>query len=643
MYGGLPPFWRIIIIIMTILGIILTLNQIFFWNIFGLTLFTNSFLYFVLAFFLPMVFLFYPASKRNSKSKIPWYDAGLFILTIVVTVYFGINGENIVNFGWDFQAPLMATIFSVIFWLIVIEALRRTAGLLLAVITLIFSLYPLFADKVPIYFLQGVSLDFLATARTHSMGVNSILGLPLQTAGTLLVGFLFFGVALQFTGGAAFFYNLAQSLFGKARGGSAKVAIVSSGFMGMMSGNAVSNVLTTGPMTIPAMKKAGFEPHYAAGIEATAASGGSITPPIMGTAAFLMVSFTGIPYSEIALAAAIPAFLYYFGIYMQIDAYSAKKGLIGLPKSELPQFLTVLKSGWPYILSLALLVFLLTKMKVESQAPFYVATLLIFISLFYKKDRTNFKKLLNIIFETGKTISEVLGIIAGVGLIVGGLSVSGVSLSLARELIAVVGENTFLILIAGAITCFILTMGMTVSAVYVFIAIVMAPALVDIGMEPIVAHLFIIYWAAVSDITPPVALAAITAAGLAKAPPMQTGLTAMKLGSVKYFIPFFFVYNPAIVAQGDFGTVVISFITATIGIFLIACGFEGWLVGVDVRLFWPERIIVTGIGTLLMFPSLITSLIGLAIIPIIVLYLKKRKTKVKFAILEPTIIMQKRE
>lgn len=624
-------FWRIVVIVMTLLGVIITLNQVFFWEFLGITLVNSAFLFFLLTFFLSLVYIIFPPSKKQVTKKVAWYDVLLFLLTIVITAYFGVNGENILNYGWDITAPTIATVFSVVLWLLVLEALRRTAGLIVTAIALIFSVYPLFAGKIPVYFLQGITLDFATVARSHAMGVDSILGLPLQAAGTILVGFLIFGIVLEKTGGATFFFDLAQSLFGRTRGGSAKVAVVSSGFMGMMSGSAVSNVLTTGPMTIPTMKKAGFEPSYSAGIEATASAGGSITPPVMGTAAFLMVTFLGIPYSEVAIAAAIPAFLYYLGIFIQVDAYSGKKGLIGLPKSEVQNFFTIIKGGWPYILALIFLIYLLVVTQLEAQAPFYTVLLLIVISLFYKNEnRMTVSKFMEVIYNSGRTISEILGIIAGVGLIVGGLAITGVSLSLARELVMVVGDNLYLVLIAGAVTCFILGMGMTISAVYVFLAVVMAPALINLGVHPIAAHLFVIYWASVSYITPPVALASFAAAGIARTDPMKTSITAMKLGAVKYVVPFLFVLNPALVAQGSLSEIAIVFVTACLGVIVMGCGFEGWMIGINVTLSRFEQLVAVIAGLSLLLPFLMVSVIGFAIMGLLVLHLiVKRKREVQ--------------
>ena len=618
-------FWKLVIIGMTSIGILLTLNQIFFWNLLGITLINKAYLYAMLACFLSMVFLLFPFSKKKQYQHVSVVDVCLFLITVIINGYFMMNAENIINFGWDFQAPTLAVIFSVCQWLIVLEALRRTAGLSITIITAVFSFYPLFANKIPIYFMQGLSMDFLSTAKSHAMGAESILGLPLQATTSILIVFLLFGVVLQKTGGATFFYELAHALLGKSRGGSAKVSILSSGFLGMMSGSAVSNVLTTGPMTIPAMKKSGFEARYAAGVEATASAGGSITPPIMGTAAFLMVSFVGVPYSEIVIAAAIPAFLYFFGIYVQVDAYSAKNKLQGLPKSEIPHIGTVLKNGLPYLFTLIMLIFMIAIVKSEVRAPFYTILILLAIQLFSKNNRLNLGKLGDILFSSGRAVTEILGIIAGVGLIVGGLSLSGVSLSLARELIALVGDNVFLILIAGAITSFILGMGMTVSAVYVLLAIVMAPALIQLGIHPIAAHLFVIYWATVSYITPPVALASFAAAGIAKSPPIATSFTAMKLGAVKYVIPFFFAFNPVLVAQGTIVEIIFAFLTAIIGVFLLACAFEGWMVGIEKKLSTVDKVIVLSLGMLFIIPDLKINLAVLPFMAILLIYLMKKK------------------
>lgn len=608
----LNGFWKTLVVVFTLIGLVFTMDQVFFLGLIPGGMLRQAFLYYVLTIFLSLVFVIFPAHK-GARGGVPWYDVALFLVTIAVTAYFGYNTENIINQGWDYAAPTPALIASFVLWALVLEALRRCAGIAVTVIALLFSVYPMIAGDMPIGFLRGIQFDLTSTAQIHAMGVDSILGLPLQTAASILIGFLFFGVVLQHTGGSTFFYELAMSLFGRARGGAAKVSVVSSAAMGMLSGSAVSNVLTTGPMTIPAMKRSGFEGKYAAGIEATASSGGTITPPIMGTAAFLMVSFLGVPYREVALAAAVPAFLYFLGIYTQVDAYAIKKGLRGMKQAEIPRFFRVVLEGWPFLLALGGLITLLVVVKRESQAPFQVAAVLIVIAVLRPQQRFRLGDMRDLLLGAGRTIAEILGIIAGVGLIVGGLSMSGVSLSLARELVSLVGDNVLLILIAGAITSFVLGMGMTVSAVYVFLAIVMAPALVELGVNPLAAHLFVIYWATVSYITPPVALASFAAAGIAKTPPMATSLVAMRLGMVKYIIPFAFAYNPAVIAQGTLGDVAFTFVMAALGVVMMASSFEGYLVGVRRRLILPLRVVGVVAGAAMFAPETLSSLIGLGV------------------------------
>lgn len=619
---GRPPRvtrgWTIVVVVLTALGVLLTMNQVFFWNVGGLAVLSNAFLYLLLACFLPVLFLTFPArgsgptQDDGPAAPIAWYDVALGLLTIVVCVYFAWNGVTIKEFGWEFMAPMPATVAAFALWGIVLEALRRAAGLIVTVIAAVFSLYPLFAADLPFAFLQGITYDVRTLAQVHAMGPESILGLPMQTAGTILIGFLLFGVVLQHTGGADFFYRLSMAVFGRFRGGSAKVAIASSASMGMMSGSAVSNVLTTGPMTIPAMKREGFSPTVAGGVEATASAGGSITPPIMGTAAFLMVAFVGVPYTQILVAATIPAILYFLGIYLQIDGYAARRGLHGARREDLPTFGRELVQGWPYIVALVLLTGLLFVTRSETQAPFWVVGFLLVVAAVTPGIRFGRREIRELAIDAGRTLSQIVGIIAGVGLILGGLTATGVSLSLARDMVALVGDNAVLMLIAGAAACFVLGMGMTISAAYVFLAIVMVPAVVALGIDPIAAHLFVIYWASVSYITPPVGLAGFAAAGIAKAPAMATCFAAMRLGAVKYVVPFGFALNPALVAQAPLPQVLLAFALSLVAVYAIAGAIEGWVVGVDGQMPIPVRAVLGVAGFVLFLPPGWLTAIGLA-------------------------------
>ncbi len=617
----LNPFWKIVVVTSTIIGILLSVNMLFYLKLFGLNPIQNSFLIYLLASFVPISFLIFPARKTNKS--ITWYDIVFFIVSLVMAIYIGLNGERIIMEGWDWIAPAVPTSFSIILWGLLLEALRRVGGLVLTIIVLVISLYPLIASDVPLRLLQGQSYDFLTLARNHIMSSNSVFGIAYTTIGNTLLGFLVFGVVITHTGGGKFFFDLAQSIFGRTRGGSAKVAVVGSAFFGMLSGSAVSNAVTIGSMTIPAMKKAGYKPYYAAAIEATASTGGTITPPIMGSAAFIMASFLATPYYEIALAAAIPAFLYYLGTFIQIDGYAAKNNLQGLPKSEIPSFWKTLKNGWYYIFSIIIMVVFLGVLNSEGQAPYIASLALLLVTLFKKETRLNRKQLLEMVVQMGVVLSEIIVIIAGVGFIVGALSATGVSFSLSRELVAAAGDSMILILIGGAITSFILGMGMTVSAVYVFLAVIMAPALITVGVDPIAAHLYVVYWATVSYITPPVALAAFATASIAGANPMKTGFQAVQLGVTKYIVPFFMVYNPAVlIGRGEPLESFISIVVSIIGIGVIAMALEGYLYFAGL-LNVLGRILLLVAGISLFFMNLYMFILGAGLITLVYLFKNK--------------------
>lgn len=616
MNGRLGKFWMTVTIIFVITAVLLSVNQLFYLNLFGFNPIFEGYLYFLMACFLPLAFIIWPARKTEPVQKVQWYDVILFIVALVVPIYLGINGERVVLMGWDTQAPPIPTIGSIFMWIAILEGVRRVAGLVLMLVCFVFSLFPMFAAQVPISFLSGIQFDFLETARNHIMSHNSLLGIPIRTLGNLLIGFLIFGVVLVNTGGGDFFFNLARSLLGRQRGGTAKVSVVGSAFFGMLSGSAVSNVVTTGSMTIPSMKRTGYANHYAGAVEATASTGGTVTPPIMGSAAFIMASFLAIPYSEIVLAAAIPAFLYFLGVLIQVDSYAANKKLVGELKENLPSTWKTLKEGWFFVIATLLLVFLIFFVKNEAQAPYYVSLFLILASFLRKETRLNVKKTLNMIVDGGKLMTEITTILAAVGFVVGALSITGVSFSFARELVAAAGGSALLILLAGAVTSFVLGMGMTVSAVYIFLAVIMAPALVQLGFDPVASHLYVIYWATVSYITPPVALAAYAASGIANSSPMKTGFTAMKLGFVKYIVPIFFVYNPALIARAEPVEIVITFIFAVLGVWWLSSALEGYLLGAGAMNI-VTRIIVGVAGLLVFFPQLTTSLFGVAIMVVV--------------------------
>jgi len=557
----------------------------------------SQFLYTVVALMVPLVFIMWPAFSGGDRQRVPWYDMLLFVLAVATCGYFVYNAERILDNGWEYAAPQTATMMSFVLWGLTVEAVRRAGGWPLALIVGVAGCYPMVADIMPGP-IQGFPSSPSQTAIYHAMSRESVFGIPLQAFANLVIGFLLFGVALQKTGGGKFFINLAFALLGHVRGGPAKVSIFSSGLMGSMSGSVITNVLTTGVLTIPAMRRVGIGRSYAAGVEACASTGGVLMPPVMGATAFVMASFLNTPYSTIALAAVVPSLLFYLGLFVQIDAYAAKHELKGLPEEELPSLKQTLKEGWYFIFVFVLLIWMLFYLRREAIAPFYATALLLVINQILPYQRWGWRDVTDFFSSAGKLFAELITILAGVGLLVGALSVTGLSGTIANDLIYIAGGNPLVLLLMGAVTSFILGIGMTVTAAYIFLAVALAPALIQGGgMNPLAVHLFILYWGMLSYITPPVALGAFAAATVAGSKPMETGLNAMRLGSVIYFVPFLFVLNPALILQGGWQEIALVLAQALVGVVLIASAIQGYLVGIGSLstqrlLQWPIRLML---------------------------------------------------
>lgn len=611
-YRKLEGPWRWITFSFSLLALILAIYQIYHLRLFDLMIMDNSYLYLLLSLFLPQIFLFFPPTKSSSSNKFFWIvDCFLALISFAIPAIFARYGYTIIERGWGYFAPPEIMVMAIILWALIIEAVRRTTGLALALVVLFFSLYPLFAPYMPA-FLEGHGRSFITTATFHSLSVDSILGIPMKVFGDLLIGFMLFGIALQVTGGGKFFLNFSFALLGSTRGGPAKVAVLASAFFGSMSGSAISNVITTGSITIPAMKRTGYPAHYAGAIEACASTGGVLMPPVMGATAFVMAAFLQKPYAQIALAAAIPSLLYYLGLLIQVDGFAARKKITGIPRSEIPPFFKTLKEGWFYPFALIILIYFLFSLRVESQAPFYAMAILIIIAIFKKEDKFNCQKFFELIDSAGKFLAELVAILAGVGMIMGSLSLTGVAASFARELVSFAGGNIAFMLILGALASFIMGMGMTITACYVFLALVLAPGLVQLGLNEMAVHLFVMYWGMISFITPPVALAAFPAATIAQTSPIKVGYTASRLGGVIYLLPFIFVFNPALILQSGFAEVIQAILSAALGVILIGSTFEGYLIGLGL-LTLRFRIIFFVAGIALSIPEWKTDLIGLII------------------------------
>lgn len=611
---------QILTLVFGTLGIYLAMNQVFNWQFFGLLLIIDtSFFYVMLGIFMSMVYLVY-GFNGSTTGRIGIVDWLLFALTLACAGYMAYHGEQIIQEGWDLLAPWDATIIAGIICVLALEAVRRAGGWILFGVCLFFFLYPLFAEYMP-GFMWGPPSAVEEFVRQHALGTESIIGLPMRVVTNLLIGFLLFGSALVVTGGGDFFMAFATALLGRSRGGPAKVAIVSSGFFGSLSGSVISNVVTTGQITIPTMKRIGYPATYAGAVEACASTGGALMPPVMGAVAFIMAEFLNVAYSTVVLAALVPAVLFYLALLLQADTYAARNGLKGQPAEEIPALWPVLKSGWFYLFSLAMLIYMLIFMRIESFAPYYATAVLIVTCALFKKgeDRFGLRKLKELILDATKNIVNIVGILVGIGMIVGSLSYTGVGPAFSGELLQFAGDNIMLLLVLGAITSFILGMGMTVSACYIFLALVMGQAMVDSGLNPIAGHLFILYWGMMSYITPPVAVAAVAASTIAGSHPMKTGLMAMRLGGILFILPFLFVLNPTLILHGSFLDIVHDVTTAVIAIGLIASAFEGWLYWVG-RVNWDIRIPMLVAGAVLLNPGLYSDIIGATIVAAIYAY-----------------------
>jgi TRAP transporter 4TM/12TM fusion protein len=439
---------------------------------------------------------------------------------------------------------------------------------------------------------------------------------------------MIFGVVLVTVGGGKFFLGLANALFGTYRGGPAKVAIVGSSLFGMISGSSISNVLAVGNITIPMMKRTGFPAHFAGAIEACASTGGVIMPPVMGFVAFIMASWLNIPYFKVALAAAIPGCLYYFSLFLQVDAYAARNNLRGLQASEIPSLKQVLKKGWPYLIGIGTLVYFIIVRR-EAQAPFIASGVLLLVAIIKKEDRISFGRFFKVFEETGQVLSMVMGIMAGVGFIIGAFDLTGVGPAFASEMIAIAGGNLYLLLFLGALANLILGTGLTISACYIFLAIVLAPAFVRMGINPVAAHLFIIYWGVASYLTPPVAWPAYIAAAIAKAGPNKTAFQAMRLGIVTFMIPFFFVLCPALILQGPLKETVEPLIFVILGIFLMSGGLEGYVL-VYGKLRMLERVGLFVSGCVMAIPTRNAHVLGIVLttaIMVLASFLKRNRPR----------------
>lgn len=622
--------WYFVLILIPVAGILYILRV---HQLLKLNLYSAQYIGLFLGLVLFALFMAVPAYKRAPKDRVPWYDWILALLGLFIGLYLTFYYPKIVM-----QMGIVTTerfIISTMAILLIVEAIRRTLGLLLLTVVIVFLAYGFLAPYLPGVF-KGAKIKPEQLFNYLYLDPSSLLSM-LSIAGTVGLSFLIFGEVLLKFKGDTHFNNYALSLFGRFRGGPAKGSIVGSSLVGTITGGPVTNVMLTGSVTIPLMKKNGFTAAQAGAIESVASTGGSLMPPVMGIAAFMIAENLAIPYAEVALAALVPAILYYLCVFFQVDFISARDGLKGLSKDEVPSFVETLKKGWMLIPIIgSLIYFLFFKGVTPQSAGLYAAAIAVVFLVFQKSVRgTVWKSFVNIFIDAGRMLLDLGTVIAAAGIIVGITGITGLGFNLGYILVSVADYGLFWLLVACAVLSIILGMGMPSVAAYAMVAVLVAPALVELGVNPLAAHLFVFYFSILSNFTPPVALACFAASTIAKESPNAIGFRAMALGIVSYIVPFLFVYGPdlLIMDSGHMWTErVVSIATALIGCYFLAMAVEGYFMQ---HLSIVKRVLTAIIAMMLFLPvsvwelSWLINIIGFcgAILFVIYEWIMSRKSK----------------
>ena len=545
------------------------------YQILDLALYTEQFSAAMLSVGLALAYLHLPAQRHAPRLRVPWHDWIAAAASSGCAMYLAVRYPMLVDI--ILLRPRDAVIVGAVLIVLVLEALRRGTGPALPAIVVVFIAYALFADLVPGR-LEGRATDWQRLVGYLALDTNAMLGLPIKIGTTIVVTFILFGAFLSATGGSRFFTELALAGMGRFRGGSAKIAVVASALFGSISGSAVANVVATGVVTIPMIKKSGYAPHQAGAIEAVASTGGQLMPPVMGAAAFLMAEFLQIPYSAVVLAALVPALLYYLALFIQADLEAARRGISRVDEAEIPRWRVVLP-GLHFVVPFAVLIVALFiyGQQPETAVLWSAVTLIAGAFAFgYRGKRPRIRELLDAFRSTGIAVIEIILITAAAGFVIGVLSISGLGFNLTLALVQIGGGSTLLLLALAAVVCILLGMGLPTVGVYVLLAALVAPAMVEVGVLPIAAHLYVMYFGMMSMITPPVAVAAYAAAGLAGADAMQTGWEACRFGWSAFIVPFLFVLSPTLLLIGEPGDIALALVTAALGIWLGSIAVIGY-------------------------------------------------------------------
>ena len=593
------------LLIAVVVGWVLDLQR----QVFGLNLYTEQMLLAVLGMAIAICFAI--TSKKHPAWNLALGMAGLALCLYLAWRYPQLSTELT-------SRPLDGILMSAALALLVLEGTRRMAGFSLVGFTLGGVVYAMVGHHLPGVF-AARPVDFTRLLVYLGLDTNALLGTSLQIAIIVVVPFILLGQVLGRCGGSEFFTDLARAWMGRYRGGSAKVAVVGSAFFGMISGSAVANVAAVGVVTIPLMKRSGFPAQIAAAIEAVGSTGGQLMPPIMGAAAFLMAEVLQVPYVEVMIAAIIPALLYYLALFFAVDVEAAKRGIRGEASDQLPRLASVLRSGWYFPIPFAALVYTLVAWNWPAEYSALAATaLLILLSMVfgYKGQRVPVRDVVKAAVSTGSAVVDLILICAVAGMFIGILNITGLAFGLTLQLLTITGQSLPAMLAVTAVMAIILGLGLPTVGVYIIMATLIAPALVKVGVTPMAAHMFLLYFGIMSMVTPPVALSAFAAANIAGSDVDKTGWTATRIGWAAYIVPFLFAVSPSLLMQGTPLAILWAVITAALGIWLGTIGVVGYL-RAPVAARWRVLFIVAGVLTLIpadMFPgAYVTDIVGLAL------------------------------
>lgn len=587
-----------------------------------------------------LIFLIFPASKKSSRKRVAWYDWIWFLLSLSGMTYLIYEYQDIVTSRGG-MANSVDVILSIITVICVLEGSRRITGWILPILASIFLLYPFVSH-----------LDFMPDrllTRPYDMGdifgqlflkTEGLYSVAIGASVTFIFLFILFGAFLARSGMGQLFNDLALALAGDKKGGPAKVAVISSGFMGSINGSALSNVVSTGAFTIPLMKKVGYHKDFAGAVEASASVGGQILPPIMGASAFIMAETTGLPYSTIALAALLPAILYYLGVIAQVHFRAGRRDLKGMAKESLPQVKEVLKARGHMLLPIVFLIYLLIQNVPVGYAAAYTIGFTVVISMLRKETRMGFKDILGALEDGARQSLAVMAACAVVGIIIGVVSLTSFGTVMTSSIVTLGAGSLLLTLILTMLASMVLGMGLPSIPAYIITATMAAPALAGFDIPILSAHMFVFYFGVFANITPPVCLAAFAGAGISGGDPMKTGYLSLKLALAGFIVPFMFIYNPAMLMIDPTGLavtakefplppvmdIIIAVVTSVVGVIGLSAALEGYFKGSMNSI---TRIILAIGALLLIYPGLITGLMGgVIILGIALLNIRTSKTPV---------------